>query len=241
MDTDKFLRDYLLTYKDQTEVKKRLVRNILILALFLFIIGIYFKPLTNFRERIEYNAAEAKKENINKRKKVKLSDYFSVFSNDDVITSNEVINKEGNKKNLEYKGKYPMPIKGTVTSRFGYRVSPFNSAKSDFHSGIDISGYVHHAEVSTIENGTVVFSGVQRGYGNCILIKHGPEFYTMYAHLSKRIVGQGENVERGQVIALEGGGKGDPNPGYSTGHHLHFEVRRNENMRSAIDPAPFIF
>ena len=239
MDTDKFLKDYLLTYNDYNTVKKQKIKKVLIIIFILFLVGIYFRPLTYLKEKIEYNATNAKKNNEYRRRNSKASRYLSDFR-----VYESAPKKKFEKSNLEYKGKYPMPIKGTVTSWYGYRTSPFNSGKSDFHTGIDISGYKHHAEVSSVEKGTVVFAGVQRGYGNCILIHNygeGEEFYTMYAHLSKIYVNKGDKVDRGTVIALEGGGKGDPNPGYSTGHHLHFEVRMNESIKSTVNPSSYIF
>ncbi|MEG0872417.1 MAG: M23 family metallopeptidase [Clostridia bacterium] len=108
------------------------------------------------------------------------------------------------------------------------------------HTGIDISGK-HHDSVMTIEDGLVKFAGVQQGFGNCILIQHNnpgeTTFYTFYAHLSKIDVIKDQFVIRHQVIGNEGGDpKTDPNPGYSTGHHLHFEVRTTPDFGSDVNP-----
>lgn len=67
------------------------------------------------------------------------------------------------------------------------------------------------------------------GYGNCVEVEHnvdGETFYSFYAHLSRIDVTEGEQIPQGSIIGLEGGDPNtDPNPGDSTGHHLHFEIR----------------
>lgn len=133
---------------------------------------------------------------------------------------------------LTYKGKFPFPLqqadKVAVTSIYGTRIHPI-SGKVSKHTGIDLSG-VHHDNVLVIADGEVVFAGSQSGYGNCIEIKHninGEEFYSFYAHLSKINVISEQPVKQGTAIAIEGGDpKIDPNVGSSTGHHLHFEIRK---------------
>lgn len=235
MNVDKFLNDYLVEHNDYEAVRKKKRNKFLLISLVIFALCIFFKPITYIKETIEYNATEARKENGNK--KYDFNEYFTNFNTD----NKKYLENVGN-ANLIYHGKYAMPIKGTVTSDYGYRTSPFNG-RQEFHTGIDISG-MHRDHVVTIEKGTVVFAGVQRGYGNCVLVHNfgqDEEFYTFYAHLSKIVVKEGQSLERGQVLGLEGGASTDPNPGYSTGHHLHFEVRRNESMNSHVDPKPYIF
>ena len=111
------------------------------------------------------------------------------------------------------------------------------------HTGIDIGGE-HHTNILAVADGEVVFSGVQTAFGNCIEIKHeinGQTIYTFYAHMSKLDVKVGDKVEQGQVIGLEGGDPQlDPNPGYSTGHHLHFEVRTKSGYGNDVDPNDYI-
>ena len=83
------------------------------------------------------------------------------------------------------------------------------------HTGFDISG-VHHDNILVIADGVITFAGIQRGYGNCIEVKHdieGEIFYSFYAHLSQILVVQNQVVTQGQIIAKEGGApKLDPNP-----------------------------
>lgn len=148
---------------------------------------------------------------------------------------------------LTYKGKFPFPLEdaesAVVTSPFGYRTQPTPGASSN-HRAIDIQGKWHD-NVLSIEGGVVTFSGTQTGYGNCIEIQHkvnGESFCSFYAHLSERKVQVGDKVRRGQIIAIEGGQPGvDPNPGASTAHHLHFEIRTQSGSNAyAIDPTPYI-
>ena len=90
----------------------------------------------------------------------------------------------------------------------------------------------------------MTFAGVQNGFGNCIEIKHivnGETIYSFYAHLSKINVKSGDKVKQGEVIGLEGGDpESDPNPGNSTGHHLHFEIRKASGYGNDVDPTKYI-
>ena len=131
-----------------------------------------------------------------------------------------------------------LPINGTITSPYGSRTDPI-SGKYSNHTGIDISG-IHHDNVRVIDDGIVTFSGSQSGYGNCIEVKHN-NYYSFYAHLSKINVNQNSIVNKGDIIGIEGGDPvSDPNPGYSTGHHLHFEIRTNSGYGNDIDPTNYI-
>ena len=109
------------------------------------------------------------------------------------------------------------PTKGWVSSRFGYRISPFTNEK-EFHSGLDISSRMGTSIISP-SDGVVASIGKSYGYGNTIIINHGYGLKTKYAHLDKSLVKKGEAVKRGQQIALMG------NSGRSTGPHLHYEVQ----------------
>ncbi len=136
----------------------------------------------------------------------------------------------------------PMKDNYTITSNYGMRVHPI-TGETKKHTGIDIVG-AHHTEILAVAEGEVTFSGVQNGYGNCIEIKHtvnGETVYSFYAHLSKLNVQTGETVKQGEVIALEGGDpEKDPNPGNTTGHHLHFEIRTKSGYGNDTDPNNYI-
>jgi murein DD-endopeptidase MepM/ murein hydrolase activator NlpD len=121
------------------------------------------------------------------------------------------------------------PARGWVTSDFGQRLDPY-TADRVLHGGMDIAA-PHGKEVYAPSDGTVVFSGLEGGYGNVIVIDHGYGIKTRYGHLSKLLVKAGDKVKRGAHIAAVG------NTGRSTGPHLHYEVRVNgipQNPRKFI-------
>ncbi len=121
------------------------------------------------------------------------------------------------------------PARGWVTSDFGQRLDPY-TADRVMHQGLDIAA-PHGKEVFSPSDGTVVFAGLEGGYGNVIVIDHGYGIKTRYGHLAKILVKPGEKVKRGALIAAVG------NTGRSTGPHLHYEVRVNgipQNPRKFI-------
>ncbi len=108
------------------------------------------------------------------------------------------------------------PTKGWVTSRFGYRKSPFTGVR-EMHEGLDIATRIKSSIISPAD-GVVIRTGRDYGYGNVLEIDHGYGIVTRYGHNSKHLVKVGDRVKRGQLIALVG------NTGRSTGSHLHYEV-----------------
>ena len=121
------------------------------------------------------------------------------------------------------------PVVGRLSSGFGYRSSPFSN-RSSFHEGIDISLSRGGAVVAT---GAGVVKSVlyHRNYGWVIDVQHTQDIVTRYAHLTKAMVKVGQEVDRGQRIALSG------SSGRSTGPHLHYEVLHNGRPKN---PKPFI-
>jgi murein DD-endopeptidase MepM/ murein hydrolase activator NlpD len=111
------------------------------------------------------------------------------------------------------------PTQGWKTSGFGYRRSPFTGRK-EFHKGIDIAAR-EGTPIIAPANGVVSFTGKKGLIGKMIAIQHGHGMATRYGHCSKILKKKGENVKRGEIIALIG------NTGRSTGPHLHYEVRVN--------------
>jgi murein DD-endopeptidase MepM/ murein hydrolase activator NlpD len=112
------------------------------------------------------------------------------------------------------------PVAGETTDSFGGRRSPFGGG-FELHSGQDINAE-HGDGVVAAANGRVVFAEWQGGYGQLVTIDHGGGLTTRYAHLSKIEVRAGQEVTRGQRIGAVG------STGRSTGPHLHYEVRINE-------------
>lgn len=122
------------------------------------------------------------------------------------------------------------PTSGDVTSRFGWRGSPFGGGGSDWHPGIDIANSVGTPIVATAD-GEVVYSGWYSGYGKLIQIRHSGGIETLYGHNSQLAAQVGQQVKKGDVIAYMG------STGYSTGSHCHYEVRVNG---TAVNPVTFL-
>ena len=122
------------------------------------------------------------------------------------------------------------PTRGWLSSRFGYRTSPFTK-KKEFHRGIDISAK-SGSPILSPANGMVIFNGWKRGYGRVIVMKHARGFKTKYAHLKKALVKKGQYVKKGTKIGLVG------SSGRSTGPHLHYEVHLNN---VPVNPLRYIF
>ncbi|MCP4665911.1 MAG: M23 family metallopeptidase [Deltaproteobacteria bacterium] len=111
------------------------------------------------------------------------------------------------------------PTRGWVTSRFGYRTSPFTS-KREFHKGVDIAAR-RNAPIVTPADGIASNIEWHSGYGRVLTIKHGYGIITRYAHLQKALIKRGQYVKRGETVALVG------RSGRTTGSHLHYEVHLN--------------
>jgi len=123
-----------------------------------------------------------------------------------------------------------LPAGGDVTSRFGWRSDPWGGRGSDWHPGIDIANDYGTLIVATAD-GEVVFSGWYGGYGKMIQINHGNGVSTVYGHCAETLVNAGDKVKKGGSIAYMG------STGYSTGTHVHYEVRVNG---TAVNPANFL-
>jgi biotin carboxyl carrier protein len=91
------------------------------------------------------------------------------------------------------------PTRGWVTSDFGSRLDPYTSERV-MHAGLDIAG-PHGKEIVAPSDGTVVFAGLEGGYGNVLVIDHGYGIKTRYGHLSAIRVKAGERVKRGDIVA----------------------------------------
>lgn len=129
---------------------------------------------------------------------------------------------------------WPVPGFSNITCYYGWRWN-----NSDFHTGIDISGGgVYGANIIAANTGTVMYvrtggyaSGYSGGYGSYLIIDHGGGISTLYAHCSAIYVNEGDVVAKGQPIAAVG------STGWSTGPHLHFEVRVDGED---VDPLPYV-
>lgn len=130
-------------------------------------------------------------------------------------------------------GGFTRPVSGRITSPFGYRMHPIFKRRI-FHSGVDIAS-PYGTPIKAANSGRVIFVGWYSGYGKVVIIDHGTiggfPTTTLYAHMSQTLVKQGTNVAKGSVIGKIG------TTGYSTGPHLHFEVRQKGNP---VNPLNFI-
>ncbi|CAN1557214.1 NlpD Membrane proteins related to metalloendopeptidases [Rhabdaerophilaceae bacterium] len=123
----------------------------------------------------------------------------------------------------------PLGTDHDITSNFGTRVDPFTRGLA-MHSGIDFRAPTG-TPVRATAPGKVIEAGVNGGYGRMVDIDHGNGILTRYAHLSAISVNEGERIESGQIIGMVG------SSGRSTGPHLHYEVRIDED---ATDPLRFL-
>ena len=127
---------------------------------------------------------------------------------------------------------YPQgrPVKsGWLSSYFGKRTDPFTGKPAN-HTGIDFAGK-RGDDIVAVAEGVVTWSGDRYGYGVMVEINHGNGYSTRYAHNSENLVSVGDEVKKGQVVALMG------RTGRATGPNLHFEVLRNG---SRVNPVNFI-
>jgi len=112
---------------------------------------------------------------------------------------------------IHKKGSIHLPVTGKVVSEFGIR-------NKVLHNGIDITAPIGEPIYAALD-GKVVFVGVQRGYGNVVVLEHDNYVMTVYAHNERHLIRLGDNVKKGQPIATVG------QTGNASGPHLHFEYR----------------
>jgi len=127
---------------------------------------------------------------------------------------------------------YPQgrPVKsGWMSSYFGKRTDPFTGKQAN-HRGVDFAGK-SGAEIITVADGVVTWSSPRYGFGKLVEINHGNGYSTRYAHNSENLVAVGDEVKKGQIVALMG------ETGRATGPNLHFEVLRNGQR---VNPVTFI-
>ncbi len=124
---------------------------------------------------------------------------------------------------------YAMPVRGRLSSRFGMRYHPI-LRRTKLHTGDDLSAR-SGTPFRAARDGKVLWAGWKKAYGNTIIVDHGDGVATLYGHASKLAVNAGQAVRAGQYIGNVG------STGWSTGPHLHFEVRKNGK---AVNPTPYL-
>lgn len=124
--------------------------------------------------------------------------------------------------------RYVLPVKGTLTSAFGERLSP-TTGEPGFHYGVDIAAD-EGTPIAAFADGTVR-QVAESDYGKYLIVDHADGFSTLYAHCSSISAAEGDKVKRGEEIARVG------QTGNATGPHLHLELWKNG---AALDPADYL-
>jgi murein DD-endopeptidase MepM/ murein hydrolase activator NlpD len=122
------------------------------------------------------------------------------------------------------------PLYGEMSSNYGYRRNPFGGLSGEFHPGIDIKGQYGDPIFATAD-GVVDRCDWYGGYGNAVVLNHSYSYQTLYGHMTKVNVEQGQEVKAGDLIGYMG------STGRSTGPHVHYEVRKDG---IDIDPVPYL-
>ena len=230
--TAKVIAKVVLSQITDEEKRQRLIIGIIItLVVILFIIMIPLFALTSTIDKIKSFFG------FDDEGKTSDSSYYSLVEMHDTYAPAEIV------EDLEYNGTFPMPVQNAVvTSEFGARIHPV-TGKQSFHTGIDLAG-AWHSNISSVENGTVVFAGVQRGYGNCVEVQHttssGKTYYTFYAHLARIDVVEEQEIQAQLLVFKEEILIVILILGYSTGSHLHFEIRMSKNG-DFVNPREYLF
>ena len=127
------------------------------------------------------------------------------------------------------RGRLPWPTEGRITTAFGAQVHPRFGTRT-FRNGVDIEA-AEGREVAAVYAGHVVYTGWFKGYGNLIILDHGGEYYTLYAHVAEIEVKEGDDVRQGQRVGTVG------DTGSLAGPRLYFEVRYQGKPQ---DPAEWL-
>jgi murein DD-endopeptidase MepM/ murein hydrolase activator NlpD len=137
---------------------------------------------------------------------------------------------KGSDSPLLYKGgKFAWPLRGKINSPYGTRIHPVFKTKAT-HTGIDVEGK-RGDTVRAAADGEVLYTGWLRGYGQVVILDHGSDLTSVYAHLSGIDTAENAKVKTGDKIGRVG------STGVTTGDHLHFEVRVNGNT---VDPMKYL-
>jgi murein DD-endopeptidase MepM/ murein hydrolase activator NlpD len=121
------------------------------------------------------------------------------------------------------------PLKGPLSSRFGYRENPFSGIRQ-FHAGIDIV-VPQGSPVRAVMEGRVAEAAYSSIFGNYVILSHADGYQSLYGHLSASAVRKGQSLSQGELLGSSG------NTGYSTGPHLHFGLYRKG---AALNPLSYL-
>lgn len=164
---------------------------------------------------------------FNKGSYLCIKNWLNFQLNDSLIAEKDVKNSRcyafsTEKIPLSLTVKFTSPVNfGIITSNYGKRLDPITKNTKAIHKGIDIGTNIGE-DIYSVLPGNIKLAEYFGGYGNCIIIDHGNEIRTLYAHCQKLNVNSGEFINKGQKIATVG------STGRSIGPHLHFEIKINE-------------
>lgn len=199
--------------------KNKLLNKKVLTFLFILLLIYILKPITFLKLKLEQKR-----------------EYYAQMQNNSVSCNSffdSIVYAFGADYYKNCKDKLVSPADGLITCQFDLA-----------HQGIDIACEEYQGNIYAAANGHVCYIGYSEKYGNEILIEHeinGMTIYTYYANLSVIYVTNGQYVYQNEVIALEGGNPERPAKIMdSEGHHLHFEVRKNKNSGSGLNPLIFI-
>ena len=130
-----------------------------------------------------------------------------------------------------FQGKFSYPLKGRITSPFGKVRAYNNGGYNSYHTGIDIGGNKIGTPIYAPNNGIVILSEIFYKRGKTLIIAHGINVKSLYYHLDNFNVSKGDIVNKGDIIGYVG------TTGFSTGPHLHWEVRIDNNI---VNPNFFV-
>lgn len=203
--TAKLIAQAVISQITDEEKRQRLIIGIIIaIVVFIFILMIPLFALTETIDKIKSFFG------VGDNGEITDLDYYSI------VEMREEYGGVLEVEELVFNGTMPMPVNdAVVTSEFGARIHPV-TGKNSFHTGIDLAG-AWHSNIMSVANGKIVFAGVKSGYGNCVQIEHintdNKVYYTLYAHLARIDVVEGQEVQQGNVIGTQGGDPTrDPNP-----------------------------
>ena len=127
-------------------------------------------------------------------------------------------------------GTFSKPLnRGTITSGYGSRYHPVYRIYKK-HSGVDIAA-PYGSPVLASDGGKVIYAGWKSSYGYCVIVDHGGNLSSLYAHMSAINVSKGEKIYKGKTVGKVG------STGTSTGNHLHFEIQK---LGNDINPSAYI-
>lgn len=180
------------------------------------------------------NLKTERKSHINKltNEELKVKEEIEIYQDELDLVELEILLAALGDGNSEYVGgvfAWPTPGYYTITSRYGMRLHPVLKVYRN-HNGLDI-GAPMGTYIIAANDGIVTKSTYSYSYGNMVMVDHGGGVTTLYAHGSEIIANVGDTVKRGDAIMKVG------STGWSTGPHLHFEIRINGNY---VDPYPYI-